>query len=169
MLHTHLLRACLLLYGDRRRQLDQTLQRLGHSDMPSDETEFRQVLTEVEKELAPIQPRNAPLGAHKYHHAPLRVALALFHAMIVRYRELSRSDAAYRDAALDDFCHNHSALVNDLKSMRHSVLHERPDNLNTQEKFVMTYNLNALYEGADIYNDYVKRLRWDLKKGGARA
>ena len=137
------------------------------------------MLMETAKELGGIQTRmilDARLEMQKHHFGPLLVALALFHAMIVRYRELSRADSVYQDAALDGFCRQHPTFVNDLESMRHSVLHQRPDNPGTQLEFVTTYTqegsahmLNLLAEGAAIYDDYVKRLRQVLKKDGAHA
>lgn len=179
VLHTHLLRASMTLYADRERKLAQTAQRLGHSRIPSDRADFDRMLMETAKELGGIQTRmilDAPWEMQTHYFGPLQVALALFHAMIVRYRELFHADPVYQDAALDGFCRRHAAFVNDLESMRHSVLHQRPDNQNVQVEFLTKYTqedsakmLSLLAEGAAIYDDYVKRLRQVLKKDGARA
>ena len=173
--HSHFLRAAMNLAQDRHQQLDQTLRRLGFSQIPSDSSDFNRLLTATAKELGDVRTRmllDAPQEIEKYHHGPLQVALSLFHAVIARYRELSHADPVYQDAALNDFCRKHPGFVNDLEALRHSLLHQRYDNLDTQTKFVTTFAggsnahmVTLLIEGARIYEEYVKRLRRALKDG----
>ena len=179
VLQTHLLRASMTLYVDRRRHLDQALQRLGFSQIPSDRADFDRMLMETAEDLGGVHTRmilDAPLEMEQHYYGPLKVALALFDGMIVRYRGLSRADPVYQDTALDGFCREHPAFLRDLESMRHSVLHQRPDNRSKQLEFMRTYTqegsahlLNLLREGAAIYEDYVRRLGQVLKKGAADA
>ena len=174
VLQTHLLRASMTLHAARMRHLDQTRQRLGYSQVPSNPADFNQFLMETAKDLGirTSMILDLPREIEQHHYGPLQVALALFDGMIVRYRELSRADSVYQDAAIDRFCRRQTTFLRDLKSMRHAVLHQRPENRSRQLNFVGKYAQhmsNLLAEGISIYEDYVRRLRRVLRKGGADA
>ena len=53
--HTHFLRSALALAFDRHEQLNRTLRRFGHSEMPTEEEACREVQLEAAREIGGIR------------------------------------------------------------------------------------------------------------------
>ena len=166
--HAHFLRSAMTLAASRHEQLDRTLLRLGHSEMPTGKKAFHEVQAETAKEIGGIRTMmylDAPQEIMKFHYGPLQVALCLLDAIIARYRQLSRDKPAFQDDELDAYCSEHADFLQTLKATRDSLLHERHDKVGDQEAFVKAFRtkgqdriVSSLIEGSTAYEAYLRRL-----------
>ena len=170
--HSHFLRSALTLASDRHEQLNRTLLRLGHSEIPTSEEAFLEVQMETAREIGGIRTMmhlDAPQEIMKFHYGPLQVALCLLDAMIARYKTLSRDKPAFQDDGLDTYCNEHPDFLQSLRAARDSLLHERHENIVDQMSFVTAFRaedqdriVSSLVEGAATYEAYLKRLASSL-------
>ena len=170
--HSHFLRSALMLAADRHEQLNRTLLRLGHSEIPTGDEAFLEVQMDTAREIGGIRTMmylDAPQEIMKFHYGPLQVALCLLDAMIARYKTLSRDKPAFQDAGLDTYCNERSDFLQSLRAVRDSLLHERHENIVDQMAFVTVFRaenqdriVSSLVEGAATYEAYLKRLASSL-------
>ena len=174
--HSHFLRSAMTLAVARHQQLDRTLRRLGHSEMPAGEEAIREVQMETAREIGGIRTMmylDAPQEIMKFHYGPLQVALCLLDAMIARYRKLSGEKPAFQDEELDAYCNDYADFLQSLKVARDSLLHERYDKIGDQMAFVNAFRtksrdriVSSLVEGATAYESYLRRLAASLSGVG---
>ena len=172
--HSHFLRSALALAADRHEQLNQTLCRLGHSELPTGDDAFLDVQMETAKEIGGIRTMmylDAPQEIMKYHFGPLQVALCLLDAVVARYRKLSHDQPAFQDDEFDIWCNERPDFLQRLKAARDSLLHERHDTLVGQTAFVEALReqdsiVSSLLEGAATYEAWLRRLASSLSGAG---
>ena len=173
--HSYYLRSAINIAHDRHQRLEQTRQNLGLSNKPMDSENIRSLQLQTAKEIGGVNTRmllDAPEEIGKYHFGPLQIALCLLYAIIEKYRKLVKIYPAFQDNAIDKYCHENEQFVWLLKDVRDSILHQRHDNIEKQQKFVQEHSgdsskhcLDLLLEGEEIYRDYLRRL-WHQLGGG---
>ncbi|MXX52660.1 MAG: hypothetical protein F4Z35_01515 [Dehalococcoidia bacterium] len=166
--HSHFLRSSMNLAYDRSRQLENTMQVLKLPSVPSDNETFTQLQVQAAQEIGGINTRmflDAPEEIQKYHFGPLQVALSLLFAIIEKYRQLCNSHPIFQDDVLDQYCHENHQFVETLKTLRNSIVRQRYDNVDEQEKFVKEFSgdksehlVTLLIEGESVYRSYLSRL-----------
>jgi hypothetical protein len=170
--HSHFLRSALALAADRHEQLQRTLHRLGHSEMPIGDEAFRDVQMETAKEIGGIRTMmylDAPQETMKYHFGPLQIALCLLDAIVARYRKLARDQPVFQDDEFDIWCNERPDLLQRLKAARYSLLHGRHDTMVDQTAFVEAFReqdsiVSSLLEGAVAYEAWLRRLASSLSR-----
>ena len=174
--HSHFLRSAMNLAYDRHQQLENTILDLGLSSMPRDHETLTLLQVHAAKEIGGVNTRmllDAPQEVLKHHFGPLQIALALLFAIIEKYRQLSKAHPVFRDDAVDQYCRDNYQFVEDLEALRNSIVRQRYDNMDEQEKFVKEFSggktdhlVTLLIEGESVYRDYLKRLWRSLNKDG---
>ena len=174
--HSHFLRSAMNLAYDRHQQLENTIQDLGLSSMPRDHETLTLLQVHAAKEIGGVDTRmllDAPQEVLKYHFGPLQIALALLFAIIEKYRQLSKAHPVFRDDAVDQYCRENHQFVENLEALRNSIVRQRYDNMDEQEKFVKEFSggktdhlVTLLIEGESVYRDYLKRLWRSLNEDG---
>ncbi len=88
--------------------------------------------------------------------------------MITKYKQLAKGHPTFQDDLLDTYCQNGIEFLAKLKDVRHSILHNRYENIDTQRQFVREFTgsnndhmVTSLTKGAEIFDDYLRRL-WHL-------
>ncbi len=167
--HSHFLRCSMNLAFDRHQQLENTMQELGLSRVPSDNETFTQLQVQAAKEIGGINTRmllDASQEIQKYHFGPLQIALSLLFAIIEKYRQLSKAHPVFRDDDFDQYCSENRQFVETLQSVRNSIIRQRYDNMDEQEKFVNEFSgdknehlTTLLVKGESVYREYLGRLR----------
>ena len=144
--------------------------------MPRDHETLTLLQVHAAKEIGGVNTRmllDAPQEVLKYHFGPLQIALALLFAIIEKYRQLSKAHPVFRDDAVDQYCRENHQFVENLEALRNSIVRQRYDNMDEQEKFVKEFSggktdhlVTLLIEGESVYRDYLKRLWRSLNKDG---
>ena len=168
--HSHFLRSALALAADRHEQLQRTLHRLGHSEMPTGDEAFRDMQMETAKEIGGIRTMmylDAPQETMKYHFGPLQMALCLLDAIVARYRKLARDQPVFQDDEFDIWCNERPDLLQRLKATRASLRHELHDTMVDQTAFVEAFReqdsiVSSLLEGAVACEAWLRRLASSL-------
>ena len=164
--HLQLLTVAMNLAFNRQGQLQRTLARMGFADIPDDGDDLRRVLIEASKEFGGVRTEmllDAPTEVMKYHFGPDQVALSLLWALVVKYRELAKTHpTVFRDPRLDDFCDRNREFIADLKELRHSLLHERLENVRRQEEFTRKFSAGGFAgletEFVNLFESYLRGL-----------
>ena len=174
--HSHFLRSAMNLAYDRHQQLENTIQDLGLSSMPRDHETLTLLQVHAAKEIGGVNTRmllDAPQEVLKYHFGPLQITLALLFAIIEKYRQLSKAHPVFWDDAVDQYCRENHQFVENLEALRNSIVRQRYDNMDEQEKFVKEFSggktdhlVTLLIEGESVYRDYLKRLWRSLNEDG---
>ena len=172
--HSHFLRSSMNLAYDRHKQLENTMQKLGLSSVPGDSETFTQLQIQAAKEIGGIKTRmllDASQEIQRYHFGPLQIALSLLYAIIEKYRQLSRAHPVFRDDGVDQYCCENRQFVETLQSVRNSIIRQRYDNMDEQEKFVNEFSgdknehlTTLLIKGESVYREYLSRLWHVLNK-----
>ena len=162
--HSHLLRASMNLAYDRRQQLQQTLVALGFSEMPTDRENITRVQVQAAKDLGGIRTRmllDASSEMEKHHFGPLQMSLCLVYAMFEEYSRLTGTNTVFSDDDLDAFLQRNNQVLQSLEGLRHSILHERYDNIDVQQQFVSSHvsdSVRLVLEGEQVFQRYLKLL-----------
>lgn len=174
--HSRFLRASLNLAYDRSRQLNQTLQELALSSLPTDSDGLMSIQQQTAREIGGINTKmllDAPQEIEKYHFGPLQIALSLFSVMVTKYKNVSRVHPTFQDDVLDTYCQDCRGFLAELKDVRNSILHNRYDNIDTQRQFVRAFTggnnehlVTMLTKGVEAFDDYLRRL-WHLLQDGS--
>ena len=174
--HSCLLRAVTNLVADRHRQLVGTQDRLGIQAIPVNSGDLDKLQVETAQEIGGIRARmllDAPEEIEKYHWGPLQIALCLLAGVLAKYEALCKDDASFQDTGIDGYLGQHGEFVTGLRDLRHSLLHQRYENMPTQVEFVKKFAggqdgqmIELLMEGRTVYEGYVKRMGLSLRDGG---
>ena len=135
---------------DRHEQLEQTLVGLGFSKMPTESEDITRVQVQAAKDIGGIRTRmllDASSEIEKYHFGPLQMSLCLLLAIFEEYARLTKINAVFSDDKLDAFQQRNHQILQSLKELRNSILHERYDNIDAQKQLVSSY-ANGLVEFA---------------------
>ena len=111
---------------------------------------------------------DAPSEMEKYHFGPLQVSLCLLYAMLEEYARLIGINLIFSDDEMDAYRERNRQFVQSLKDLRHSILHERYDNIDVQKQFVSSYvgdSVRLAIEGAQVFQRYLKLLEGRLQGG----
>ncbi len=162
------------LANDRHQQIENTIQDLGLSSIPRDHETLTLLQVHTAKEIGGVNTRmllDAPQEVLKYHFGPLQIALALLFAIVEKYRKLSKAHPVFRDDAVDQYCRENHQFVEDLEALRNSIVRQRYDNMDDQEKFTKEFSgdktehlVTLLIKGESLYQDYLRRLARSLKE-----
>ena len=169
--HSHLLRASMNLVSDRHQQLQQTLVALGFSEMPKDRDNITHVQVQAANDIGGIRTRmllDASSEMEKYHFGPLQMSLCLLYAMLEEYSRLTGIDAVFSDDDLDALRLRNYQILQSLEDLRHSLLHERYDNIDVQRQFVSSHvgdSVGLAIEGEQVFQRYLKLLKERLEGG----
>ena len=168
--HSYLLRTSINLAYDRYQQLQQTILHLGFPEMPTDHEDITQVQVQAAKDIGGINTRmllDAPAEMEKYHFGPLQMSLCLLFAIFHEYARLASINTVFSENEMDAFRHRNHAILQSLRELRHSILHERYDNVDVQKRFVSSHAGNPMrlaIEGEQVFQRYLKLL-WDRLQG----
>lgn len=173
--HSCLLRAATNLAFDRHQQIVRTLDRLGLQSIPDDREEFTKFQVETAQEIGGIRGKmllDASQEIEKYHWGPLQIALCLLAGVLVKYEGLCKDDQSFQDNGIDAYGCQYPGFVNGIRDLRDSVLHQRYENIPTQEEFVRKFTggqrseiVELLLEGLSVYEGYVGRMARSLIEG----
>ena len=171
--HSCLLRAVTNLVADRQRQLVRTQDRLGIQAIPVDGGDLDKLQVETANEIGGIRARmllDASEEIEKYHWGPLQIALCLLAGVLSKYEALCRRDGSFQDDGIDAYVGEHAGFVNGLHDLRHSLLHQRYENMATQVEFLKKFAggqhgqmIELMSEGCVVYETYVKRMGLSLR------
>ena len=169
--HSHLFRASMNLARDRQQQLQRTLVALEFSEMPTDVEGITRAQVQAANEIGGIQARmllDASSEMEKYHFGPLQMSLCFLYAMLEEYSRLIGIDAVFSDDDVDAFLQRNDQVLQPLKDLRYSILHERYDNLDVQKQFVSLHkgdSVRLAIEGEQSFQRYLKLLGRRLHGG----
>ena len=164
--HSHFLRSALSLADTRSFQYNQRCIALGYSESSLDPTAIRNVCEETKKDGAFIfeyMNLESSYEIRRFYCGPAQIALCLAWAMKSKYEKLSKDDLSFRDQEIDGYFKNNVDFFERMKNVRHSLVHERGDNIYRQADILVTMDsnetiLDRLVEYANNYEAYLKRL-----------
>lgn len=165
--HSHLLHAAMNIAYDRHQRLNDALETLGFAEMPTDTASLNRVQAYEAKRIGGVYTMmllDAPNEMMTYHYGPLQMSLALFDAIIYRYKEWAKAlEGHYRDSSFDAYLYRNQEFVDLLGKARISIVHV--EDTDAQRQFTETFNgtdnehlVILLIEGARIFDAYVARL-----------
>ena len=127
------------------------------------------VQLQTAKNIGCLQTRmqlDAPREIEKFHFGPLQLSYCVLYAIIEKYEKLIKQDHIYKDDGMDKYRTDNAKFLRDLKLVRDSILHQRTDNFQKQERFVNDWSnevfnknmLDLLLVGLNTYEQYLQRL-----------
>ena len=167
--HSRLLRSTVNLAYDRFQQLQKIENSVELSGTLMDGDNLRSVQLKAAEERGGIKTRmllDVPKEIEKYDHAPLQISYCLLYAMLEKYKYLIQNYLLFQDEKIDKYCQENQEYIRSLKNVRDSILHERFDNLNEQEKFLAQFkdsSLALLLEGQQLFDDLLMRIWSEVK------
>ena len=154
---------------DRHQQLQQTLVAHGFSEMPKDREDITRVQVQAANEIGGIKTRmllDASSEIQKYHFGPLQMSLCLLYAMLEEFLRLAGMNTVFSNDGLDAFIQQNDKVLQSLEGLRHSILHERYDNIDVQKQFVSSHvgdPVRFAIEGEQVFQRYLKLLEERLQ------
>ena len=173
MKHSRYLRSMTNLAYNRQNELNQTIQDLGLSNKALEGDNLRSIEVATAERIGGLRTGmllDAPEEIEKYYHGPLQIAYCLLYAMIEKHRKLVKVYSLFKDKRIDKYYASKKKYIKSLKHLRHSLLHERYDNVKNQEKFLSgfhdpdTNHVEFLLEGQTIFEDMLMRTQALLAK-----
>lgn len=169
--HSHFLRSSMNLAYDRHLQLENTMWALELSQIPEEQESLIQLQVQTAKEIGGVNTRmllDASLEIEKYHFGPLQVSLCLLYAILEEYTRLNGINSIFSDDDMDTYRGKNWQFLQSLEDLRHSLLHERYDNVEVQEQFMSSHIGNTVQlaiEGEQVLQRYLKLLKERLSEG----
>ena len=170
--HSFYLRSTMNLAHDRFLKLQKTIDSAGLSGTITDDDNLTTIQIKTAQEIGGIK-TNMPFDAsneiHKYHHAPIQISYCLLYAMLEKYKYLIQHYSLFQDETIDKYFQENKEYIEFLKKLRDSVLHERFDNFDKQEKFLTRFNsdnkdfLTLLIEGQRLFDGLLTRTWSEVK------
>ena len=137
--------------------------------MPRDPDNINRVQVQVATDIGGINTRmllDASSEIEKYHFGPLQVALCLLYAVLEEYSRLTKTTIVFCNGNMDTFLQRNDHVLQSLKGLRHSILHERYDNIDVQRQFVSPHvgdSIRLVIEGEQTFQSYLKLLEDRLR------
>ena len=173
--HSHHLRCLTDLAKDRFRDLLESYENSNNDTTRAKKEKGIKVQLQTANNLGGLQTRmlfEASREIEKFHLGPLQLSYCALYAIIEKYEKLVKQDQIYKDDGMDKYCTDNAKFLRDLKLVRNSILHQRIDNLQAQERFVNDWSneafnrnmLDLLFAGLNTYEQYLRKLHKSIKR-----
>ena len=143
--HSRYLRCMTNLAQIRQNELDQTIQDHGLSNkvLKDDDLTSGPVRIATAKKIGGLRTGmrgDASEEIQKYHYGPLQIAYCLLYAMIEKHKKLVKVHPLFKDKHIDKYYASNEERIQLVKDLRHSLLHEYPDNVEDQKTFLLKFD-----------------------------